>query len=89
MCNKQETTTAVSFEGKYFKLKGATTLQKNQKRIPLTIAAKRNKTMRIAAKYADVWESSYITPEQFASLNKRFDDISNQNNNNVDNRSKE
>ena len=86
--NKQRTTTAVSFEGKYFKLKGAATLQKNQKRIPLTISAKRNKTMQIAAKYADVWESSYITPEQFASLNKRFDDISNQNNSNVDNRSK-
>ena len=73
--NKQ--TTAVSFEGKYFKVKGAT-LQKtttNQKRIPLTIAAKRNKTMQVATKYADIWESSYITPEQFASLNKKFDDI--------------
>jgi alkanesulfonate monooxygenase SsuD/methylene tetrahydromethanopterin reductase-like flavin-dependent oxidoreductase (luciferase family) len=71
--NKQ---TNVIFEGKYFKVKGAT-LQKttsiNQKRIPVTIAAKRNKTMQIAAKYADIWESSYITPEQFASLNKKFD----------------
>lgn len=54
----------------------------NQKRIPVTIAAKRNKTMQIAAKYADIWESSYITPEQFASLNKKFDDIHNQFNNN-------
>jgi alkanesulfonate monooxygenase SsuD/methylene tetrahydromethanopterin reductase-like flavin-dependent oxidoreductase (luciferase family) len=65
--NKQ---TAVSFEGKHFKVKGAS-LQKttiiNQKRIPVTIAAKRNKTMQIAAKYADIWESPYITPEQFAS----------------------
>jgi alkanesulfonate monooxygenase SsuD/methylene tetrahydromethanopterin reductase-like flavin-dependent oxidoreductase (luciferase family) len=87
--NKQ--TTAVSFEGKYFKVKGAT-LQKttiNQKRIPLTIAAKQNKTMQIAAKYADIWESSYITPEQFAYLNKKFDEISKQfNNNDGDNRSK-
>jgi alkanesulfonate monooxygenase SsuD/methylene tetrahydromethanopterin reductase-like flavin-dependent oxidoreductase (luciferase family) len=43
--NKQ--TTSVSFEGKYFKINGPT-LQKttsiNQKRIPVTIAAKRNKT---------------------------------------------
>jgi alkanesulfonate monooxygenase SsuD/methylene tetrahydromethanopterin reductase-like flavin-dependent oxidoreductase (luciferase family) len=31
--------------------------------------------MQIAAKYADVWESSYITPEQFASLNKKFEDF--------------
>ncbi|HZA08190.1 MAG TPA: LLM class flavin-dependent oxidoreductase [Nitrososphaeraceae archaeon] len=88
--NKQ---TTVGFEGKYFKLKGAT-LQKttsiNQKRIPITIAAKRNKTMQIAAKYADIWESSYITPEQFASLNKKFDAISKQfnSNDNGSNRSK-
>jgi alkanesulfonate monooxygenase SsuD/methylene tetrahydromethanopterin reductase-like flavin-dependent oxidoreductase (luciferase family) len=72
--------TPVSFEGKYFKVRGAT-LQKNQKRIPVTIAAKRNKTMQIAAKYADIWESSYITPEEFASLNKKFDTISEQVNN--------
>jgi alkanesulfonate monooxygenase SsuD/methylene tetrahydromethanopterin reductase-like flavin-dependent oxidoreductase (luciferase family) len=75
----------VNFSGKYFKVKGAT-LQKttiNQKNIiPLTIAARRNKTMHIAAKYADIWESSYITPEQFASLNKRFEEISKQFNNN-------
>ena len=44
----------------------------------MTIAAKQNKTMQIAAKYADIWESSYITPEQFASLNKKFDNISKQ-----------
>src|ERR671928_1876968 len=74
--NKQ---TAVSFQGKYFKINGVT-LQKttsiNQtKRIPVTIAAKRNKTMQIAAKQANIWESSYITPEQFASLNKKFDEM--------------
>ena len=44
--------------------------------------------MQIAAKYADIWESSYITPEQFASLNKKFDGISKQFNNNAGNRSK-
>jgi alkanesulfonate monooxygenase SsuD/methylene tetrahydromethanopterin reductase-like flavin-dependent oxidoreductase (luciferase family) len=79
----------VNFDGKYFNVKGAT-LQKtiNQKNIPVTIAAKRNKTMQIAAKYADIWESSYITPEQFASLNKKFDEISKQLNNNGGNRSK-
>src|ERR671928_1902825 len=89
--NKQ---TAVSFQGKYFKINGVT-LQKttsiNQtKRIPLTIAARRNKTMQIAAKYADIWESSYITPEQFASLNQKFDWISKQisDNNDGDNRNK-
>jgi alkanesulfonate monooxygenase SsuD/methylene tetrahydromethanopterin reductase-like flavin-dependent oxidoreductase (luciferase family) len=87
--NKQ---TAVSFEGKYFKVRGVT-LQKttiNQRKIPVTIAAKRNKTMQIAAKYADIWESSYITPEQFAFLNKKFDGMSKQfnNSNNGGNKSK-
>jgi alkanesulfonate monooxygenase SsuD/methylene tetrahydromethanopterin reductase-like flavin-dependent oxidoreductase (luciferase family) len=79
--NKQ---TAVSFEGKHFKLNGAS-LQKttiNQRKIPVTIAAKRNRSMRLAAKYADIWESSYITPKQFASLNKKFDRTSRQFNNN-------
>jgi alkanesulfonate monooxygenase SsuD/methylene tetrahydromethanopterin reductase-like flavin-dependent oxidoreductase (luciferase family) len=37
--------------------------------------------MQIGAKYADIWESSYVTPEQFASLNKRFDEIQKQFNN--------
>jgi alkanesulfonate monooxygenase SsuD/methylene tetrahydromethanopterin reductase-like flavin-dependent oxidoreductase (luciferase family) len=43
--------------------------------------------MQIAAKYADVWESSYITPEQFVFLNKKFEDIikSEQSNNNKNN----
>jgi alkanesulfonate monooxygenase SsuD/methylene tetrahydromethanopterin reductase-like flavin-dependent oxidoreductase (luciferase family) len=77
--NKQ---TTVSFEGKYFKVNGARLREiTNQKRIPVTIAAKRNKTMEIAAKYADIWESSYITPEQFALLNKKFDAIYKQFNN--------
>ena len=43
--------------------------------------------MQIAAKYADVWESSYITPEQFNSLSKKFEDIKSEqsnNNNSVD-----
>lgn len=38
--------------------------------------------MQLAAKYADIWESSYITPKQFASLNKKFDRTSRQFNNN-------
>jgi alkanesulfonate monooxygenase SsuD/methylene tetrahydromethanopterin reductase-like flavin-dependent oxidoreductase (luciferase family) len=85
--NKQ--TTTVIFEGKHFKVNGAALRElTNQKRIPVTIAAKRNKTMEIAAKYGDIWESSYITPEQFALLNKKFDAIYKEINNNDCNRSK-
>jgi alkanesulfonate monooxygenase SsuD/methylene tetrahydromethanopterin reductase-like flavin-dependent oxidoreductase (luciferase family) len=74
---------SVYFTGNYFKLNGAS-LKRPSKTIPITIAAKKRRTMQIAAKYADVWESSYITPEQFVSLNKKFEDIikSEQSNNN-------
>ena len=63
--------------GKYFKINGAALLQNLDKKnvIPVTIAAKRKKTMQIAAKYADIWESSYLNPEQFASLNKEFENM--------------
>jgi alkanesulfonate monooxygenase SsuD/methylene tetrahydromethanopterin reductase-like flavin-dependent oxidoreductase (luciferase family) len=78
---------SVYFTGNYFKLNGAS-LKRPCKTIPITIAAKRRKTMQIAAKYADVWESSYITPEQFVSLNKKFEDVvkseQSNNNNNTD-----
>jgi alkanesulfonate monooxygenase SsuD/methylene tetrahydromethanopterin reductase-like flavin-dependent oxidoreductase (luciferase family) len=80
---------SVYFAGNYFKLNGAS-LKRPSKTIPITIAAKKRKTMQIASKYADVWESSYIAPEQFVSLNKKFEDIikseqcSNNNNINTD-----
>jgi alkanesulfonate monooxygenase SsuD/methylene tetrahydromethanopterin reductase-like flavin-dependent oxidoreductase (luciferase family) len=70
---------SLHYTGKHFKINGGTVaFQKNLdliKPIPVTIAAKKRKTMQVAAKYADVWESSYITPEQFASLNAEFEDI--------------
>jgi len=43
--------------------------------IPITIAAKKDNTMRIAAKYAHVWEFSHLTPKQFTTLNERFESI--------------
>jgi len=33
--------------------------------------------MQLAAKHADIWESSYLSPEQFVSLNSEFEKISN------------
>ena len=77
---------SVHFTGNYFKLNGAS-LKRPYKTIPITIAAKKRRTMRIAAKYADVWESSYITPEQFASLNKTFEDIRSEQSNDSNNNS--
>ena len=67
----------VKFEGKYFKLNDASikipyiVIEK----IPITVAAKKKKTMAIAANYADIWESSYISPIEFLKLNNEFTSI--------------
>ena len=84
------TEVSIHFTGNHYKLNGAS-LKEPGKTIPITIAAKKRKTMHIAARYADKWESSYLTPEQFASLNKEFEDFiryerSNRGNNNIDNK---
>ena len=42
------------------------------------VAAKQRKMMQLAAKHADIWESSYLSPEQFVSINSEFEKISNQ-----------
>jgi alkanesulfonate monooxygenase SsuD/methylene tetrahydromethanopterin reductase-like flavin-dependent oxidoreductase (luciferase family) len=68
-----------TFEGRHFKVKDATFLRKQTQTqsvdIPLTVAAKQDKTMTIAARYADIWECSYLTPEQFITLNEKFESI--------------
>lgn len=70
---------STSFEGRHFKVKDATFLKKQTQaegvNIPLTVAAKQDKTMRIAARYADIWECSHLTPEQFITLNEKFEGI--------------
>jgi alkanesulfonate monooxygenase SsuD/methylene tetrahydromethanopterin reductase-like flavin-dependent oxidoreductase (luciferase family) len=65
---------SVKFEGKYFKLNGASIKIPNIviEKIPITVAAKKKKTMAIAAKYADIWECSYISPIEFLKLNNEF-----------------
>lgn len=81
---------STTFEGRHFKVKDAALLriqtQTQNNAIPITIAAKQDKTMRIAARYAQVWESSYLTPEQFASLNEKFETIYKKANQNGDGR---
>nr|MDQ3718973.1 LLM class flavin-dependent oxidoreductase [Thermoproteota archaeon] len=65
----------VHFNGNFFRLNGAI-LQNTGKYIPITIAAKRKKMISIAARFADIWEASYLSPEQFHKLNSAFDNIS-------------
>jgi len=66
----------VHFSGKYFKVNGARLKNPNTP-ISITVAAKQRKMMHLAAKHADIWESSYLSPEQFVSLNSEFEKISN------------
>jgi alkanesulfonate monooxygenase SsuD/methylene tetrahydromethanopterin reductase-like flavin-dependent oxidoreductase (luciferase family) len=65
----------VHFSGKYFKINGAT-LKNPKKPIPVTVAAKRNRMLQLAAKHADIWESSYLSPKQFVCVNSKFEEIS-------------
>ncbi|MGA9909241.1 MAG: LLM class flavin-dependent oxidoreductase, partial [Nitrososphaeraceae archaeon] len=68
-------TPSIFFAGNYFKVNGGT-LTKTNTPIPITIAAKSEKMMAIAAKYADVWEASYISPDKFKILFEKFMEIS-------------
>jgi alkanesulfonate monooxygenase SsuD/methylene tetrahydromethanopterin reductase-like flavin-dependent oxidoreductase (luciferase family) len=65
---------SVTFKGRYFELNDANIKipQISIEKIPITVAAKKKKTMTIAAKYADIWESSYISPKEFLKLNNEF-----------------
>jgi alkanesulfonate monooxygenase SsuD/methylene tetrahydromethanopterin reductase-like flavin-dependent oxidoreductase (luciferase family) len=65
---------SVKFKGKYFKLNDASIKIPHIviEKIPITVAAKKKKTMAIAANYADIWESSYISPIEFLKLNNEF-----------------
>lgn len=69
--------TTTTFNGQHFKVKDIALLKNclRTKVIPITIAAKQLKTMQIAAKYAHIWDCSYLNPEQFVSLNKKFENI--------------
>ena len=64
----------VFFDGKYFKINGGT-MKRTNNPIPITIAAKGDKMMAIAANYANIWEASYISPEKFDDLNEKFKEI--------------
>ncbi|HEU5120824.1 MAG TPA: LLM class flavin-dependent oxidoreductase [Candidatus Nitrosocosmicus sp.] len=61
-------------DGAYFRANGAT-MAKPKANIPITIAAKSIRMLQIAAQYADIWESSYLSPNQFFSAKRKFDDI--------------
>jgi alkanesulfonate monooxygenase SsuD/methylene tetrahydromethanopterin reductase-like flavin-dependent oxidoreductase (luciferase family) len=45
--------------------------------IPITVAASGERAMGLAAAHADVWETSFCTPAEFAERSDRFDSLEN------------
>ncbi len=68
----QSGSTCANFDGQFYKIRGASFV-KPKIRIPITIAAKQDRMMKIAANYADIWECSYLTPNEYFTLNERFE----------------
>lgn len=68
----------VSFEGEYYELHDAQLLPRplSAERPRLLIGGNgRNRTLPLAAEYADEWNGVFSTPEQFADLNSRLDEL--------------
>ena len=63
----------VYFTGKYYRINGAS-LKNPNKPIPITVAAKGKKMIQLALKHADIWESSYLSPEEFVFTNSNFEE---------------
>jgi alkanesulfonate monooxygenase SsuD/methylene tetrahydromethanopterin reductase-like flavin-dependent oxidoreductase (luciferase family) len=81
--SQSERTLVSNFDGQFYKIRGASFV-KPKIRIPITIAAKQDKMMKIAANYADTWECSYLTPNEYFILNERFESLSKKMQNNKD-----
>lgn len=58
----------VSFDGKYYNLRQAEILPRPYKTRVLVGGNGVNKTLRLAAKYADVWNGVQLSPAQFTAL---------------------
>jgi alkanesulfonate monooxygenase SsuD/methylene tetrahydromethanopterin reductase-like flavin-dependent oxidoreductase (luciferase family) len=66
----------VNFAGQYFRLNDATLLPRPYRRIPILIGGNgEKKTLALVARYADEWNATFQTPENFARLNTRLDEL--------------
>ncbi|MBI5649665.1 MAG: LLM class F420-dependent oxidoreductase [Chloroflexi bacterium] len=65
-----------NFSGKYFRLNDAMLLPRPQRRIPILIGGNgEKKTLAFVARYADEWNATFQTPENFARLSARLDQL--------------
>lgn len=68
----------VAFKGRYFQLHGATLLPRPARRggPPILIGGSGPKrTLPLVARYADIWNGTYLSPQQFTDLSKRLDEL--------------
>jgi alkanesulfonate monooxygenase SsuD/methylene tetrahydromethanopterin reductase-like flavin-dependent oxidoreductase (luciferase family) len=91
MNKRPSTLSSVHHNGKYFKINGASPFNLDSsdtitgKRIPITIAAKRKHMLNLAARFADIWEASYLSPQEFSKLNVEFERMHRRPSNEVEN----
>jgi F420-dependent oxidoreductase-like protein len=68
----------VTFEGRFFQLRGATLLPRPQRRGGPRIMIGGNgprRTLPLAARYADGWNGTFMTPEAFRARSAQLDDL--------------
>jgi F420-dependent oxidoreductase-like protein len=68
----------VSFEGEFYQLREAVLLPRPQRADGPSILIGgngRRRTLPLAAHYADEWNGTFATPEQYAGLNARLDEL--------------
>jgi alkanesulfonate monooxygenase SsuD/methylene tetrahydromethanopterin reductase-like flavin-dependent oxidoreductase (luciferase family) len=65
----------VNLEGRVFRVRGAQLAPRPVQRPgpPIWLAAMRPRALALAARLADGWEASYVTPTEFAALAARLD----------------
>ena len=72
---------SIRYSGKFFRISGASPFKLNTgtkspiAKIPITISAKKSLMLRLSAKFADIWEASYLSPQEFELLNFEFERI--------------
>jgi F420-dependent oxidoreductase-like protein len=68
----------VSFDGRHFQLREATLLPRPARRggPPIMIGGSGPKrTLPLVARYADIWNGVYLSPERFAETSKQLDEL--------------
>ena len=67
---------SIFYDGKFYRINGASPFELNTgPRFPITISAKKSLMLHLAVKFADIWEASYLTPQEFEVLNFEFERI--------------